>query len=96
MPAVARQGDQGVPHCSPFSIASGSGSVFVDGMPAATVGSASTAHQLPGGRACGTHNSSIAGGSGTVFVNGKPIARVGDPFGGCTSVSQGSGTVFAG
>jgi uncharacterized Zn-binding protein involved in type VI secretion len=95
MPAVARQGDQGVPHCSPYSIASGSGDVFVDGMPAATVGSASTSHLVPS-RVCFGHSSSISGGSGTVFVNGKPIARVGDPLAGCTSVSQGSGTVFAG
>ena len=95
MPAVARQGDQGVPHCSPFSIASGSGDVFVDGMPAATVGSASTSHLVPS-RVCFGHSSSISGGSGTVFVTGKPIARVGDPLAGCTSVSQGSGTVFAG
>ena len=95
MPAVARQGDQGVPHCSPFSIASGSGDVFVDGMPAATVGSTSTSHLVPS-RVCFANSSSIASGSGSVFVNGKPIARVGDPLGGCTSVSQGSGTVFAG
>lgn len=95
MPAVARQGDQGVPHCSAFSIASGSGDVFVDGMPAATVGSASTSHLVPS-RVCFGHSATISAGSGSVFVNGKPIARVGDPLSGCTSVSQGSGTVFAG
>lgn len=95
MPAVARKGDSGVVHCSGFTIATGSGDVFVNGRPAARVGDQSTNHLLPGGP-CPNHVSSIASGSASVFVNGRPLARVGDPFGSCTRVAQGSGDVFCG
>lgn len=95
MPAAARQGDAGVAHCSGYTIANGSPDVFIENKPVARQGDASTPHLKPAPRACRVHTATISGGSNTVFVNGKPIARVGDGLGGCTSVAQGSPTVFA-
>ena len=95
MRPVARLGDQGVPHCSGFSIAQGSATVFVNSKPAARLGDLSTPHLRPG-KKCQTHVASISGGSSTVFVDGKPLARVGDGLAGCTFVASGSATVFAG
>ena len=96
MPAAARKGDQGIPHCSGYTIAVGSADVFINGMAAARQGDNATPHQLPGGRTCPTHAPPISRGSETVFVNGQPLARVGDPLTACTSVAQGSPDVFAG
>jgi len=98
MPAAARKGDQGIPHCSGYTIAAGSGDVFINGISAARQGDSSTPHLRPGpGKPpCSPHSAVIARGSSTVFVNGKPLARVGDPLAGCTAVSQGSPDVFAG
>jgi uncharacterized Zn-binding protein involved in type VI secretion len=93
MRPVARLGDQGVPHCSGFSIAQGSATVFVDSKPAASLGDLSTPHL---GHRCRPHVAPISSGSATVFVNGKPLARVGDGLAGCTRVATGSATVFAG
>ena len=42
MRPVARSGDQGVPHCSGFTIAQGSSTVFVNSSPAAGLGDLST------------------------------------------------------
>lgn len=99
MRPVARLGDQGVPHCSGFSIAQGSATVFVNLKPAARLGDLSTPHRRPGkplGKPCRPHVAPISGGSPTVFVNGRPLARVGDGLAGCTFVATGSATVFAG
>jgi uncharacterized Zn-binding protein involved in type VI secretion len=96
MPAVARRGDRGVPHCSGYTIANGSNDVNINGRPAARVGDSSTGHLRPGGRNCVGHTASISRGSNTVNVNGRAIARIGDPLAGCTSVGQGSPDVFAG
>ncbi len=96
MPAAARRGDTGVPHCSAYTIASGSGDVIINGRGAARVGDTSTVHQKPGGKRCGTHSASISAGSGSVFINGRPAARVGDSLAGCTSISSGSGDVIIG
>ena len=98
MPAAARKGDQGIPHCSGYTIAAGSGDVFINSIAAARQGDGSTPHLKPGpGKPpCSPHSASISRGSETVFVNGKPLARVGDPLTGCTAVSQGSPDVFAG
>lgn len=98
MPAAARKGDQGIPHCSGYTIAAGSGDVFINGIAAARQGDSSTPHLRPGpGKPpCSPHSAVISRGSGTVFVNGKPLARVGDPLAGCTAVAQGSPDVFAG
>lgn len=95
MPAVARQGDAGIIHCTPYRIAQGSADVFVNGLPAARVGDSSTLHKKPGGRKCVPHISTIISGSSSVFVNGRPVARVGDPLGDCTTIAQGSPSVFA-
>jgi uncharacterized Zn-binding protein involved in type VI secretion len=95
MRPVARLGDQGVPHCSGFSIAQGSATVFVNLKSAARLGDLSTPHLRPG-KPCRPHVAPISGGSATVFVNGRPLARVGDGLAGCTFVASGSATVFAG
>jgi len=95
MRPVARLGDQGVPHCSGFSIATGSSTVFVNSKPAARVGDQSTPHLRPGSP-CPTHVAPISSGSSTVFVDGSPLARVGDGLAGCTAVASGSSDVFAG
>ena len=96
VPAAARKGDQGIPHCSGYTIAVGSGDVYINGIAAARQGDNATAHLLPGGRTCPVHTPPISRGSETVFVNGQPLARVGDPLAGCTAVAQGSPDVFAG
>jgi uncharacterized Zn-binding protein involved in type VI secretion len=51
MPAAARKSDKCVPHCSPFTIAKGSTSVFVDGKAASRVGDSVTPHKKGGGAA---------------------------------------------
>ena len=95
MPAVARKGDSNVPHCSGHSIRSASADVFVNGRGAARRGDSCTTHVVKRGKKCKPHSATIVSGSGSVFVNGRPMARVGDRYGGCTSIAQGSGDVFA-
>jgi uncharacterized Zn-binding protein involved in type VI secretion len=96
MPAAARKGDAGVPHCSSYTISSGSESVFINGQPAARVGDSSTSHLKPGGSSCPTHVATISQGSSSVFINGRAAARIGDALSGCTSIAQGSSDVFIG
>ena len=91
---TARLGDQGVPHCSGYVIATGSPNVFVNNKPMAAVGDKSSPHTLPAKPVCLPHVASIIAGSGSVFVNGRPVARVGDPLAGCTLVATGSPDVF--
>ena len=86
MPAAARKGDQGIPHCSGYTIAAGSGDVYINGIAAARQGDNSTAHQLPGSPSCPVHTASISRGSESVFVNGKPLARVGDTLSGLSLI----------
>lgn len=90
MPGAARQGDaiQGTTagehngHATPHgplpitgTISGGcSGDVFINGQPAAYVGSTTTENDA----CCGSSQGSIAQGSGSVFINGKPAARIGD------------------
>lgn len=95
MPAIARQDDAGVPHCSGYTIATGSDDVYVNGRPVAREGDFSTAHQLPG-TPCPTHVSTISSGSLTVRVNGRAVARVDDTLSGCTRIAQGSPNVNCG
>jgi uncharacterized Zn-binding protein involved in type VI secretion len=95
MRPVARLGDPGVPHCSPYVIANGSPTVFVNLKPAARLGDISTAHLRPG-NPCRGHVAPISSGSPTVFVNLRPLARLGDPLAACTFIASGSPTVFAG
>lgn len=96
MPAAARVGDLGVPHCSPYVIATGSTDVVINGRPAARVGDVSTPHLIPGGRRCGTHLAPIVVGSTSVLINGRPAAFVGSYLAGCTFVATGSADVIIG
>lgn len=87
------------------TVASGSGSVFINGLPAARMGDATTGHNAGG---CFFPPTTIAAGSGSVFVNGMPIARLGDPHAGhrgeqCDNppfhtavLASSSGSVFSG
>ena len=93
MRPVATIGSLGVPHCSPYSIATGSPNVFVNGKPVATLGSISTPHLFPA-RRCPPHTAIVSSGSTSVFVNGKPMARVGDRLAACTFIASGSTNVF--
>ena len=95
MRPVATVGSLGVPHCTPYTIATGSPNVFVNGLPVATLGSISTPH-LMYAKKCFPHVAAVSFGSTSVFVNGLPIARLGDPLTLCTFIATGSPTVFAG
>lgn len=95
MPAVARQGDSGVVHCSGYTIAQGSPDVRVNGRPVARDGDSSTPHKKPGGKKCVIHSSKIVAGR-SVRVNGRPIACVGDSLSGCTKIASGSSNVRVG
>lgn len=96
MPAAARLGDPGVPHCSPYVIATASGDVFINGRGAARVGDVSAPHLKPCGTRCCGHVAPIITGSSSVFINGRPAARQGDYLAGCTLVALGSGDVNIG
>ena len=96
MPAAARRGDAGVPHCSGYTIATASTDVIINGRGAARVGDVSTSHLRPGGKKCPGHVAPISKGSSSVFINGRPAARVGDSLAGCTRVATGSGDVIIG
>ena len=96
MPAAARQGDLGIPHCSPYVIATASGDVIINGRGAARVGDVSTPHLRPGGKRCPIHMASIVLGSTSVTINGRPAAFVGSYLLGCTFVATGSGDVIIG
>lgn len=96
MPAAARRGDRNVAHCSGHSMAQGSDSVFINGLPLVRKGDSTTGHLVPAGRKCVTHTAQVISGSSSVFINGRPAARVGDRLSGCTSIAQGSPDVFIG
>ena len=69
--------------------------VFINGIPAATVGSVTDEHDA----CCGAAHGSVRDGSGSVFVNGKSAARLGDALNahnGTGWISGGSGDVFFG
>jgi len=98
MQAVARIGDAfATGHaCDGVStIAGGSGSVFVNGIPASRRGDPGAVHDILVGDACVPHSTSISGGSGTVFADGISLARVGDAID-AGAIIAGSGNVFAG
>jgi uncharacterized Zn-binding protein involved in type VI secretion len=96
MPAAARKGDAGVPHCSGYVITSGSPTVLINNRPAARVGDVSTPHLIPSRRKCAPHVAAIVTGAPTVLINGRPAARIGDKLAGCTVIAQGSFNVFIG
>lgn len=110
MPAIARFGDMVkgmtdgehsghlVPHppCElTGSISEGSPNVFINGRPAAVLGSKTTEQDC-----CDSGKSGkIITGSSKVFINGIPAARAGDlvePHNGTAKVESGSPNVFAG
>jgi len=95
MPAAARKGDAGVPHCSPYVIATASADVVINGRGAARTNDVSTSHLRPG-RRCPSHVAPIVTGSSSVFINGRPAATVGSKLAGCTSVATGSADVIIG
>lgn len=95
MPAAARQFDLGVPHCSPYVIATGSTDVFINGRSAARVGDISSPHLVPS-RICFGHVAPIILGSTKVMINGRPAAYVGSYLAGCTLVATGSSDVIVG
>ena len=95
MPAAARRGDAGVPHCSAYVIATASSDVLINGRGAARVGDVSTPHRVPA-RICFTHLAPIVIGSTSVLINGRPAAFVGSYLAGCTFVATGSSDVIIG
>lgn len=72
------------------ALCSGSGNVYVNGIPAAMVGVSIASCALLHGAA------PVAVGSGTVFINGVPAARLGDVTGCGAAVVTGSGDVYIG
>jgi len=96
MPAAARKGDPGVPHCSPYVIGTASSDVFINGRGAARVGDLAVPHLRPCGPVCCVHAPPIVTGSLSVFINGRPAARQGDYLAGCTLIALGSGDVNIG
>lgn len=95
MPAAARLGDLGIPHCSPYVIATASTDVTINGRGAARVGDLSTPHLKPGAP-CPIHVAPIVIGSTSVLINGRPAAFVGSYLAGCTLVATGSSDVIVG
>jgi uncharacterized Zn-binding protein involved in type VI secretion len=96
MAGAARRGDPGLIHCSPWTIASASSDVFINGRGAARIGDKTSLHLKPAGKKCVPHTASITQGAATVRINGKPAARVGSQLSGCTKVTGGSGDVDIG
>jgi uncharacterized Zn-binding protein involved in type VI secretion len=91
--AVARFGDNEIPHCSPMVRAKGSPNVFCNRLSVSVVGTPNTPHTFPAGKTCPGHKDVIKAGGPTVYVNGLGIGHIGDPT--CTSVAKGSPNVFA-
>lgn len=96
MPAAARKGDPGIPHCSPYVIGTASTDVLINGRGAARVGDLAVSHLRPAGRKCVPHTPPIIQGSTSVFINGRPAARQGDALAACTRVALGSTDVNIG
>lgn len=95
MPAVTRLGDMCTGHGAfpPRPSTSGSGNVFVNGIPVHRKGDSWASH-CNSRPSC--HGGTLASGSSTVFANGKDIGRIGDPVDCGSSVATGSSNVFAG
>ncbi len=91
---AAKVGDIGTDHDGypPTAIITGSGDVFIDGLPAARVGDALAPHAKPKHP---LHPRQIASGSSTVLVNNKPLAITGGEVN-CGGVVMGSGSVIVG
>jgi len=95
MPAVTYFGAKDVFHCSLPERNQASSNVFVNGIGVSREGDVNTLHKKPP-RPCKKHAKGITTGSLTVKINGKGCGRVGDSITACTSVAQGSRSVFAG
>lgn len=94
MPAASRLGDSCTGHgCfPPRPSTSGSGNVFINGIPALRVGDSFATHCC--GPSC--HGGVSAAGSSSVFINGKAATRIGDAVSCGSALAQGSGNVFIG
>lgn len=72
-----------------------SASVYINGRPAAVVGSQTVERDA----CCGSSNGAVAEGSAAVFINGTSAARIGDPLAahsGGGTITGGSADVFIG
>lgn len=105
MAGVARVGDKETGSCpigpsssaGPLAIASGAGSVFVNGKPIARSGDPyGGVHVHIPVPPNGTHSLSCGGGSGSVFAEGSSVYRIGDSSTCPSTQVEGSGNVFAG
>jgi uncharacterized Zn-binding protein involved in type VI secretion len=83
-------------HCSAMTRTTTQESVKVNGINISREGDVNTGHLYPLGDGCATHAKPIANSGIAVFVGGKRIGRLGDALTDCTTVAQGSPTVFAG
>lgn len=98
MPAQARLGDMSAGHAcfAPTAIVSGVAStVFINGIPAALVGSIHGPHTCDKTTHAGGLRQVVSG-SSTVFIEGKAAARIGDTIADGDCIAQGSGNVFVG
>lgn len=77
----------GPPHAGGPILPPGDPTVFIGGLPAATVGAMAT---------CAGPPDSIVAGSGTVFISGKPAARMGDSTAHGGTIVAGEPTVLIG
>lgn len=75
------------------NVCTASGSVIVEGIPAARMSDMCIDHTKPNS---GSHPPSIAAGSGSVFAEGLAIARVGDMCDCGDALAAGAGSVMAG
>mgnify|MGYP000671551663 CR=1 FL=1 len=98
MPAVAREGDAEIVHCSTPYRDGHFGSVYANGIAMSGVGHLNTIHLKPCKcpPCCCPHTAPIAAGSSTVKVNGLGAGRIGDGIIACTMVAVGSPNVMAG
>lgn len=97
MAAIIRKGDSCSGHGSypPRSTNSGSSNVLVNGKGVHRVGDSWPSHsssEFP----YPSHSGSASSGSSTVFANGKAICRNGDLVSCGSTMTGGSGNVFAG
>ncbi|MUK48400.1 type VI secretion system PAAR protein [Aliivibrio fischeri] len=91
---AVKVGDIGSDHDGfhPTPVLAGSGTVKVDGIPAARQGDPLAPHSKPKHP---PHPRTISAGSSSVFIDGKPAARDGDAIG-CGGTLKGGGTVNIG
>lgn len=95
MPAVTRQGDNDVVHCSRPVRDEHSPNVLCNGIHVSRETDRNTPHLLTEA-VCVIHRAPIAIGSTNTFCNALGTGRIGDEIEDCTSVAEGSPNVFAG